>query len=229
VAKHLDAGYAAFVAGKTAEEAFAPWKGSVAEPGLDSIRPPMKEAGAVAAKSFYLECELHFLREKARVYRVRLGLWATPERVTIATATAEATEGDGPDGAFPVDTTSPTLRPFAQAAKGLDAALRGDGWKTVPFADKASLREALLPLVGEKGIADAEEEMDAGRKAWERAAAEVKAAEPDAVVVRLDDQGSVAVDAAGKVVGMIAGELDVEDDGSLSYQVQKYRVPTKRD
>jgi hypothetical protein len=228
VAKHLEAGAAPFLEGKSAEEAWRPWKAAVAERGLDSVRPPLKAAGGVAMRAFYLELELHYMKGEERVHRVALDLWVTPESASVLEVRSRADSGDPPDGAFPTDTASEALRPFAAAAKGMDAALRGEGWEDVPMADAERLSALLEPALGADGTRRAVEDVAKARKALEKAAGEVKEVGADRVLVHADDQGFLAVDAQGKVVGMVSGDFDVSESGELSFTLQQYKGPPKK-
>jgi hypothetical protein len=229
VAKHLEAGAALFLDGKPAAEAWSPWKAAVAEEGLDSIRPPAKAAGGVAMRSFYLELELHYVKAEESVHRVTLDLWATPEGVSVLEVRSRSASGDPPEGAFAADVSTEALRPFARAAKALDAALRGDGWRDVPVADAERMSALIGPVLGPEATKEATAGLAKAREVLERAAGEVKALGADRVLVHADDQGFLVLDAAGVVVGSVSGEFGVSEQGALTYTLQGFRATPKKE
>jgi hypothetical protein len=222
VAKHLQDGAAAFLAGKSLADAFTPWKveGEDAEKTA-ALRKQVQDAGAKSIRAVFMELEFLLMKGDRQVLLVRTAVWPDPAGPVLLHA----------EGRVVVDETPPTLpapadmkgasKPLGEAATALWKALASDGWKTLPWAE-ASQWEALLPegpirRGGVEALAEIKEKI-------EETAKMVAAAGADSIRVRVDDVGFLPLDAAGKGLGELSAELDLDDaDASLAFSVNNFK------
>jgi hypothetical protein len=217
--KHLDDAIAAFLSGQPAATAFAPWQAELEAEDADAFRAGLKTAGIASARCLFLEYRLLYVKGEEVVYRVRGALWVTPDFARLIDLEAEREEGPVPADAIPLDANADDLRPFAAAGQALDGALRGEGWKAIPFAKVEDLKAILGDIVPEE---EAERDIAEARQALAAVPAELKEIAPDRALLALGDQGYVAYDAAGKVLGGLGGGFERSPAGTMTFTLDEF-------
>jgi hypothetical protein len=217
---------AAFLAGQSAELAFAPWKGAVDAQDVEAYRASLKERGVVTARSMFLEFQLLYVKGDECVYRVQVALWVTPDFVRLLDLKAGKEEGSALDDAVPLDTTHEVLKPLAAAGQAFDTALRGEGWKTLPFAEVEDLKALLGDALP---VEEVKKDMERSAKALAAVPAELQALAPDRAFLSVDEQGFIAFGSDGKPVGAVTGNFGISDDGSVTFTLADFQGFPKPD
>jgi hypothetical protein len=216
IGKHLDAGIAAFLAGKPLRDAFAPWTVEKWDAEKSTkARDELAATGAKSAKHISLEYEVILTKAGKAVYYLRTAVWAEEANPRFLSVKGRATD-EVPSKGRPIAELKDATKPLADAAQALRTALVGDGWKTLPWVDAEKLK-AVLP---EEVLKEAVDTLEEEKKELESVAKAVAAAGADGLVVRLDDLRFIAFDSAQQPVAWISAEMEIGDAGSLSFDYE---------
>src|SRR5262245_22611608 len=115
IAEHLEKGMTAFLGGKEAAEAFAPWKATVKGDGAEGLRKAVKDAGGATAQCLGMELEIHLLKGDKYVYRIKAELWLNSEQASLVELKGSAEEGEPPPKSLAPDAYAGARKPFADA------------------------------------------------------------------------------------------------------------------
>lgn len=221
---HLDKGFAAFLEGKGAAEAFAPWKATVKGDGAEALRKAVKDAGGLSGRSLAMELELHLTKGDKYVYRIKADLWVNGDQASLVEIRGSSEEGDTPPKSLAPAAYGGERKPFADAAKALREAFDGDGWKTLPWADPEGLRKVIPPEMFEKAAKD----LAKGKERAEEISKAVKGLEADGYRIRVDDQAFLVLGAEGALVGIVEAEFELKSDGTeIDYEIKKFEGARK--
>lgn len=222
VGAHLNKALAAFLAGRSAAEAFAPWK---VPPKFDEarLRKELKEIGAASAKNFGFEYELIFRKSGKPVYYLRTHVLADGERAELIDFSGEAVRRDLYVSGRPLSEYAGQAAPFQEVAEGLLRLFKTGDLRSLPLADADALsRTARLPPDMAAAVTKQVVRMKHGLAATASALA---ALDYDEVHLRLDDQAALVRNERGEVVGMLRGTLGLTRDGSLGFVLERVRRP----
>lgn len=222
--KRIDAGGAEFMKGTAPADAWKPW--AVQAKDVAALREALKAAGVTKLSCMSFEFELFFVKDKKVLGQLRTYVYVEGDDpcfmgFEFRPAAPEDTVGSK---TLPLDSFKEFAPEAADAAKALVAAIKSREGAIVKFADieKISKRcsyEALLR--------DARKTIDAGKKNFVDACGKVAALDYPEVLLRLDDQSSLALGEDGAAKGMVTSQF-AEQGGKPAFELGRYRGFKKR-
>ncbi len=221
IAGQLDKGIVDFLGGTAAKDAFSPWMAEAKDEA--QLRAALKDAGITQATCMGFELELVFTKGDKPVYYLRTFVCANAANATLMAIKGKVAS-DGDD--YLVKTSTPRegyvdeLAPFGEATDALLAALKGDGWKDLPFVDPDALLKGITFDEVKKEIAGSVQEGKAGLQAVHDALGKL---DSDGVRVRLDDMSFFGYGADGKGLGVLRCGFRPGDKGKVLISLDKVK------
>lgn len=220
VAAHLDTSIEQFIAGKSAEESFKPWKVHESVPAAEAkVREELKKEGATAARTFGVELRMYLYRDGVPVYR--LGTYVFMNDKEASLWRLEGTPWKI-DGGIPLDKLKESAAPVAEAARSILKHVQEA--KPLPFVDLEKMMERTPPRFRVADLAKAKERV---RAEAEAVAAAVRELKPTEIRVGLDEQYFTLYGADGTIKdSFLRGKPTISEDGE---PVFKFRAtPVER-
>lgn len=224
LSKRLEAGAAAFQAGKTATEAFAPWTVQERPEQSEKLRADLKAVGATGLRLVAYEFELLLTKGDAPVYEVRALVGEAGGVVVLLSFEGRPAEGTISSSWVKAEDVTGEGLPAAEAGKALRAALEVEGAPALPFPDAAAFAAATAGMPEVDKLKGA---LDEQRKAVGQVVAAVKAAGADGWRVKLDDVTYKATAEGGAVVGTVRAEMALLPKQGLGFGLARFR-PLKK-
>lgn len=203
VNKRLKRGINAVIRGTPPNRAFSPIKAMARKPGLAG---DLRTVGARSAVLIGYEFELIFFSGPSAVYYLRTFVHPGPKGPAFLNVSGRRLI---PAGGRYVRGRSPkahtgTAAPFGRAATALLKVLRSSSCKRLPVVNPAPLKRRVTSRrIAARLLGDVAKT----RRGIKRACNDLTSIRSDRVELRIDDVVFGAVNAKGKIFGMIGGEL----------------------
>ena len=220
IAKELDVGFARWLTGRSAADAFPfllPWPTGA---DLTELRSGLGRDRVTRVRSVSTEFELVLRRDGQSVYYLRTGITldARPAftmfegRSISATAPLQVT-------AYPLGRYMGAGAAFARAAANVVRTLSSGNCSGLRLADRTELVSGLPADAG----ADLESRLASARRELPPLCALVNRLDPTDAHLRLDDVAHAALTAEGRATGVIRSQFALAPAGGLQFGIVAYR------
>ena len=187
----------------------------------DEVRLELDHARAAHVTHLGFELELLFFVKGRGRYYVRSFVHAGAEGVSFLRIDGRP-QPDGKLGVRgqPFESWTGAGEPFGAAGRHLLERLRGPECTNLPLTDPARLR-AVIPDEGVRAVMD-RELRDSKAKLAETCAGMAEAKDAD-IQLRIDDHVYLVRSADGTPLGLIKGNLEHKEDGTITFDLGRYR------
>jgi len=221
VAKRLDDGIKAFMAGKDMKESFKEWdKGETREDVVAKFREDLAKNHVTAARMFALEIRLVFYSEGKLVYDVSALMHATPTEAGLLAMHGRKSTGTGKVGLL-LDKCEKDAKPFATAGQALLKMVKTEKGADLPWVDPKKIT-GLVPPAFEVNLKAAMEKAKEDLAAVRKDLVELK---HDEVKIQLDEQFFTPFGVEGlNKDAFIRGKLRFTPEGEVTFRLSRYET-----
>ena len=215
----LARGMNAFLKGGSMEESFQGF--DQVELVAKDLRESLKKGGVVSATPMGIEVDIDFVLEGKHVYRLGVFVHFVDERIEFFQFDGREIGSKEPSRHLATGNFPESQRALGKAFEAFVEALRGeDGDSLLQFPDAEALTKKMSSEQMRERIQMSIKKSKEGSAA---VLAAVKGVKYDTLHARVDDQSFAAIGEDGSWLGIIRGELELDEKRGLRYQLDRYR------